>query len=71
MPEKEISAMQKSPVWEDRVKIVPTIPRELSLNETYHFDGKNLSGVQVPTITTFMSNKNSKNSRVSLRRDCL
>lgn len=50
MPEKEISAMQKSPIWDDRVKMAPTIPRELSLAETYHFDAKNLSDLQVPTL---------------------
>lgn len=50
MPEEEISAMQKSSVWDDRVKMAPTISRELSLAETYHFDDKNLSDLQVPTL---------------------
>lgn len=50
MPEEDILAMRKSPVWDDRVKMAPTIPRELSLAETYHFDAENLTDLKVPTL---------------------
>ena len=50
LPEEEISAMQKSPVWDDRVKSATTIPRELSLLETYHFDIEKLAELKIPTL---------------------
>lgn len=50
MTEEEISVMQKSPVWEDRVKSAPTIPRELSLIETSDFDTERFADLQLSTL---------------------
>ena len=50
MTNEEISAMQKSPVWDDRVKSAPTIPRELSLIETGDFDAERFADLQIPTL---------------------
>jgi pimeloyl-ACP methyl ester carboxylesterase len=47
---EEISAMQKSPVWNDRVKSAPTIPRELSLIETGDFDAEKLAELKTSTL---------------------
>jgi pimeloyl-ACP methyl ester carboxylesterase len=42
--------MQKSPVWDDRVKSAPTIPRELSLIETSDFDTERFTELRIPTL---------------------
>ena len=50
MPEDELEAYRQLPVWNVRILLAPTIPRELAIDRTYTFDARRFSGSQVPTL---------------------
>lgn len=50
MPEHELKAYRQLPMWRRRVQHVPTIPRELAIDNTYTFNGEKFSHMQVPTL---------------------
>ncbi len=50
MPEHELQAYRQMPVWQKRIQLAPTIPREMTLDRTYRFDAAKFAGFQVPTL---------------------
>jgi pimeloyl-ACP methyl ester carboxylesterase len=50
MPEYELQAYRQLPMWQERIKIVPTIPRELTINRIYQFNAERYISLQVPTL---------------------
>ncbi|MAT98851.1 MAG: alpha/beta hydrolase [Anaerolineaceae bacterium] len=50
MPEHELSAYRKLPMWQGRIQLAPTIPRELAVDWTYRFDAAKFFSLQVPTL---------------------
>jgi pimeloyl-ACP methyl ester carboxylesterase len=50
MPEHEFQAYRQLPVWKVRVRLAPTIPRELAIDRTYHFQAERFGNHQVPTM---------------------
>lgn len=50
MPEYELEAYRQLPVWDVRIQLAPTIPREMVIDRTYHFDTEKIAGLQVPTM---------------------
>jgi pimeloyl-ACP methyl ester carboxylesterase len=50
MPERELAAMRALPVWQVRVGLAPTIPRELQLEAHYAFDADGVRGCRAPTL---------------------
>ena len=50
MPEQEINAMRASPAWEPRLATVPTLPREVRVEDSYRFSPERFEGFTVPTL---------------------
>jgi pimeloyl-ACP methyl ester carboxylesterase len=50
MPEQELEAYRQLPVWKVRIKLTPTIPREMAIDRTYRFDTEKFSDFQMPTM---------------------
>lgn len=50
IPEHELEAYRRTPLWEARIPLAPTIPRELAIDRTYRFNGKKFSDFRVPTM---------------------
>jgi pimeloyl-ACP methyl ester carboxylesterase len=50
MPEHELAIYRQLPMWPERIKIVPTVLRELLAERAYRFDGARFAEIQVPTL---------------------
>lgn len=50
MPEHDLEAFRQLPMWEGRIPLAPTIPRELVIDRTYHFNAEKFASLQVPTM---------------------
>jgi pimeloyl-ACP methyl ester carboxylesterase len=50
MPEHELAMYRQSPVWAVRIRLAPTIPRELTLDRTYRFEPAKFAAFQAPTL---------------------
>lgn len=50
MPEQELKTYRELPMWKVRIKLAPTIPRELVIDRSYQFDPKRFTHFQVPTL---------------------
>lgn len=50
MPEAELAAYRQLPVWQVRIQLAPTIPREMKLDQTYSFDPQRFAGFQTPIL---------------------
>lgn len=50
MPEQELKAYRRLPVWKVRIQLTSTIPRELIIDRTYRFDKEKFADFQVPTM---------------------
>ena len=50
MPEHELKTYRQLPMWKVRIKLAPTIPRELAIDRLYQFDSKRFSHFQAPTL---------------------
>lgn len=50
MPEHELAAYRQLPMWQGRIQIIPTVPRELNIDRTYRFDAAKFAALQVPTL---------------------
>lgn len=50
MPEEELEEYRQLPVWEERIRLAPTISRELLSSKEYEFDEEKFSDYQVPTL---------------------
>lgn len=50
MPEHELAVYRQLPMWKERVKIVPTVLREIVVDRTYRFDAARFARLQVPVL---------------------
>lgn len=50
MPDYELKAYRQLPVWQVRIQLAPTVPREMAFDQTYKFDTKGFAALQVPTL---------------------
>jgi pimeloyl-ACP methyl ester carboxylesterase len=50
MPEEELAAYRRLPMWPGRIQLAPTIGRELRVDQTYGFDPAKFTGLRVPTL---------------------
>jgi pimeloyl-ACP methyl ester carboxylesterase len=50
MPEHELAVYRQLPMWKERIKIAPTIPREMVIDQTYRFNRDKFENFQVPTL---------------------
>jgi pimeloyl-ACP methyl ester carboxylesterase len=48
--EEEIGELERSPVWEARRRVVPTLPRELRAELAHAFDPDALAAIAAPTL---------------------
>jgi len=50
MPEHELAVYRQLPMWKERIKLVPTVLREILIDRTYHFDASRFARLRVPTL---------------------
>ena len=50
MPEPAFAAFRQSPLWEARIPLAPTIPRELAFDRSYRFEPDQFANFRVPTM---------------------
>lgn len=50
MPESDIGAFHQSPMWPGRIRMAPTLPRELGFDQSYTFEPEKFRGLEVPTL---------------------
>ncbi len=50
LPEDELAIYRQLPMWPQRVELVPTVPRELTFDKTYHFDETRFSDLDIPIL---------------------
>lgn len=50
MPDQELARLRTLPVWNVRVKLAPTIARELDLDRTYRFEPKRFATLRIPVL---------------------
>jgi len=50
MPEHELALYRQLPMWKERIKIVPTVLREMVIDRTYRFEPARFASLQVPTL---------------------
>jgi pimeloyl-ACP methyl ester carboxylesterase len=50
MPEHELTAYRKLPMWQGRILLAPTLPRELAIDLKYRFIADRFRDLQVPTL---------------------
>ena len=50
MPDDELQVYRQLPVWKQRVLLAPTIPREMTLDRTYHFEADKFAEFKVPAL---------------------
>lgn len=50
MPEHEFEAYRQLPMWKVRIQLAPTIPRELTIDQTYSFNPDKFANLQVPIL---------------------
>lgn len=49
MPDYEFDRYRQLPMWERRIQLAPTIPRELAIDRVYEFDPEKFSDLKTPT----------------------
>ena len=50
LPPETVEQLRSLPVWQARVAVAHTIPRELRANEAYGFNPERFGGLEVPTL---------------------
>lgn len=50
MPDHELSAYRQLDMWPNRIKLAPTIAREMTLDRTYQFQPEKFANHQIPTL---------------------
>lgn len=50
MPEHELAVYRQLPMWKERIKLVPTVLREMVIDRTYTFDAARFARLGVPTL---------------------
>lgn len=48
MPEHELAEYRRLPMWKGRIRLAPTIPRELTIDRRYTFEPGKFSDLQLP-----------------------
>lgn len=49
MPEREFEGYRRLPAWPTRVRLAPTIPREVAIDRSYRFDPAKFADLDTPT----------------------
>ncbi len=49
MPDQALAGYRQQPMWPGRIKLAPTVPRELSLDRDYRFQPEKFVSLQLPT----------------------
>jgi pimeloyl-ACP methyl ester carboxylesterase len=49
MPEHDLAIFRTLPMWKERIKIVPTVLREIVIDQTYRFDAQKFANLKLPT----------------------
>jgi pimeloyl-ACP methyl ester carboxylesterase/Tfp pilus assembly protein PilF len=50
MPEQELEAFRRLEMWSARIQLVPTIAREMIIDQTYTFKAEKFANFQVPSL---------------------
>jgi pimeloyl-ACP methyl ester carboxylesterase len=50
MPEHELVEYRELPVWKQRIQLAPTIPREMAIDRSYHFDPEKFADLRAPVL---------------------
>lgn len=50
IPPHDLEVYRRLPAWPVRVQLAPTIPRELSFDQTHRFDPARFADIQTPTL---------------------
>ena len=50
MPDDELTVYRQLPVWQRRVRLAPTIPREMAIDRVYSFEPKKYAELSTPTL---------------------
>jgi pimeloyl-ACP methyl ester carboxylesterase len=50
MPEYELKEYRQLPAWNVRIQLAPTVPREMTIDQTYSFDSEKFTTMQIPTL---------------------
>jgi pimeloyl-ACP methyl ester carboxylesterase len=50
MPEHELAEYRQLPVWQVRIQLAPTIPREMAIDRVYTFDAAKFANLPTPTL---------------------
>jgi pimeloyl-ACP methyl ester carboxylesterase len=50
MPDHELVDYRQLPVWKQRIKLAPTIPREMAIDRSYSFDPEKFADLRVPVL---------------------
>jgi pimeloyl-ACP methyl ester carboxylesterase len=50
MPQNEFVVYRQHPMWKERIKIVPTVLREMVIDRIYRFDAAKFANFHVPTL---------------------
>jgi pimeloyl-ACP methyl ester carboxylesterase len=50
MNEAELATFRQLPMWQGRVQLTPTIPRELTFDRTYRYEPARYAGLRMPTL---------------------
>ena len=50
MPEHELEAYRRLPMWKVRIQLAPTIPRELAIDRKYRFDPNKFANLRAPVL---------------------
>lgn len=50
MPDHEFEIYRRLPLWNVRIKLSPTIPRELAIDRSYQFESHKFTGLNIPVM---------------------
>lgn len=50
MPEPELETYRRLPMWEARIPLAPTIPRELAIDQVQPFNPERFAGLETPIL---------------------
>lgn len=50
MPEYELDEYRQLPMWKGRIRLAPTIPRELAIDRSYRFKSERFAEYHIPTL---------------------
>lgn len=50
MPENELAAFRRLPMWAGRIPLAPTIPREMTIDRTRRFNAEKYAGLELPVL---------------------